>query len=231
MDITIPETYNDLPVKAIGAEAFRKYTSLTSVTIGNNITSIGDHAFYDCDNLINITIPDSVTSIGDYAFEGCTSITNIRIPDSVTSIGDNAFEFCKSLIDINVSVNNNNYQSINGNLYSKDGMTLIQYSSGKKDNEFIIPKGVTSIGDRAFSNCRSLTSINIPDSVTSIGESAFYECYSLMNIIIPESVTSIGSGAFSDCYSLTIYCEVSSKPSSWAYYWNNTNCPVVWGYK
>ena len=97
MDITIPETYNDLPVKAIGAEAFRKYTSLTSVTIGNNITSIGDHAFYDCDNLINITIPDSVTSIGDYAFEGCTSITNIRIPDSVTSIGDFAFADCSSL--------------------------------------------------------------------------------------------------------------------------------------
>ena len=66
-----------------------------------------------------------------------------------------------------------------------------------------IPEGVTSIGDTAFSNCYSLTSIAIPEGVTSIGNSAFNYCYSLTSIAIPEGVTSIGNSAFNTCYSLT----------------------------
>ena len=66
-----------------------------------------------------------------------------------------------------------------------------------------IPDSVTSIGSAAFYGCSGLTSIDIPDSVTSIGSSAFYRCSSLTNISIPGSVTSIGSSAFYDCSSLT----------------------------
>ncbi len=66
-----------------------------------------------------------------------------------------------------------------------------------------IEDGVTSIAERAFYACHSLTNISIPNSVTSIGDYAFYNCSSLTNITIPNSVTSIGDYAFENCSSLT----------------------------
>ena len=92
-------------------------------------------------------------------------------------------------------------------------------------------KSVTSIGQYAFYNCSSLTSITIPNSVTSIGGYAFSDCSSLTSIAIPSSVTSIGIWAFEHCTSLTIYCETTSKPSGWDSSWNPNHRPVVWGYK
>ena len=66
-----------------------------------------------------------------------------------------------------------------------------------------IPNSVTSIGLYAFSNCTSLTSITIPNSVTTIWIFAFSGCISLKSVTIPNSVTSIGGYAFSSCTSLT----------------------------
>ena len=59
---------------------------------------------------------------------------------------------------------------------------------------------VTEIGESAFENCTSLTSVTIPDSVTSIGFCAFYNCKSLTSVTIPDSVTSIGDYAYHGCY-------------------------------
>ena len=50
---------------------------------------------------------------------------------------------------------------------------------------------VTSIGEEAFWDCESLTSINIPSSVTSIGKWAFYDCYRLTSITLPKHITNI----------------------------------------
>ena len=66
-----------------------------------------------------------------------------------------------------------------------------------------IPNSVTYIGDRAFKSCSSLTSVSIPNSVTSIGGAAFSSCSSLTSVTIGNSVTSIGDDAFNSCSSLT----------------------------
>ncbi len=66
-----------------------------------------------------------------------------------------------------------------------------------------IPDSVTSIGDYAFYDCKSLASIVIPDSVTSIDWGAFRGCTSLENVIIGNSVVDIGADVFYGCSSLT----------------------------
>ena len=74
---------------------------------------------------------------------------------------------------------------------------------GTEIKQAVIEKGITSIGDGAFYNCSSLTSITIPEGITSIGYRAFFKCSSLISIDIPKGVTSIGSYAFDCCTGLT----------------------------
>jgi hypothetical protein len=65
-----------------------------------------------------------------------------------------------------------------------------------------IPAGVTNIGNDAFHYCSGLTDVTIPDGVTNIGQNAFAYCTSLTGVTIPDSVVSIGDGAFAECGSL-----------------------------
>ena len=201
-------------LSSISSEAFCNCSSLTSVTIPNNVTSIGSSAFYGCSKLTSIDIPSSVTSIGSSAFSGCNGLTSVTIPSSVTDIGDYAFSNCSGLTSISVESGNVNFDSrdnCNAIIRESDN-TLI---AGCKNT--IIPSSVTSIGNYAFYGCSKLTSIDIPSSVTSIGSSAFYGCKGLTAITIPSSVTSIGDDAFSRCSGLTAITIPSSVTSIGSY--------------
>ena len=175
------------------ASAFRDCTSLTSVTIGSGVTKIGHYAFEGCTSLTNVTIGNDVTTIEWYVFSGCTSLTSMVIPKSVTTIDNDAFWGCTSLTSIIVNEKNPSYKSIDGNLYSKDGETLIRYATGKNETSFVIPSGVTTIAEFAFSDCEKFTSVVIPNSVTTIDNEAFWDCPSLTSIIVNEENPSYKS--------------------------------------
>ena len=185
--------------------------NLKKFKIPRGVTSIDSWAFENCSSLSSVKIPSSVESIGVAAFRDCTSLTSVTIPSSVTSIGDKAFWGCSSLTSIEVDKNNPNYCSIDGVLFTKDQKTLIFCPLGKK--AFSIPSGFTSIGDKAFWGCSSLSSVEIPPSVTSIGKGAFEGCSSLSSLVIPEGVTRIEDHTFRRCSSLMSLAIPSSVTS------------------
>lgn len=182
--VTIPEN-----VTSIGNRAFQSCSSLKSVTIPEGVTSIENLMFFDCNSLMSVTIPGSVTSIGNSAFKNCSSLTSVIIPENVTSLGTDAFFNCSSLKSATIL----------------GSLTIIGEGvfSGCGSLEGVtIPGSVTSIEHRAFWGCSSLESVTIPEGVTSIGEGAFKLCSSLESVTIPKSVTSIGTMAFDDCSGL-----------------------------
>lgn len=104
-----------------------------------------------------------------------------------------------------------------------DGTCYVSGIGTCDDTDIIIPtvspdgEAVTSIGERAFYECTSLTSVVIPNSVTSIEYCAFNSCESLTSVVIGERVTSIGSNAFCGCTSL-ISIEIPDSVESIGHY-------------
>ncbi len=231
-DLIIPETYNNLPVTAIGVEAFDDDINLETINISKNIETIYGYAFYRCDNLITVTFGDNsqLENIGDYAFTFCSKLTTVTFGNNcqLESIGARAFLNCSNLTTVTFG-NNSRLESIGDSaFYSCDNLTSIT-----------IPASVTSIGEHAFENCDNLTRVDYNGNIdgwamisfgsyyanplyhakrlyidgqevtevnlttaTKINSYAFYNCINLTSITIPASVTSIGDYAFSYCYKL-----------------------------
>ena len=226
ISITIPNS-----VTYIGYATFQDCHRLASVKIPNGVTSIGERAFEDCGSLTSITIPESVTSIGSYAFAYCSSLTSITIPESVTSIGAYAFRGFSILSGIWVDENNPNYSSDSfGVLFDKNKTELIR-APRLLNGAYTIPNSVTIIGERAFEDCHSLTSITIPESLSSIGDFAFFGCDSLSSIAIPNSVSSIGKYVFCGCYNLTSITIPNSVTSIGSAAFSNCNSLINVYYK
>lgn len=188
--IAIPEG-----VTSIGFDAFYNCSSLTNVTIPKGVASIGDSAFKYCSSLTSMTVPESVTSIGKYAFFDCSNLTSIIIPEVVTSIGDFAFARVNNII-YNGSLSGSPWgaKCING--YIEDGLA---YKDSSKKELLGCPSSRTG-------------SVSISDSVEKIGDSAFYNCSSLTSIVIPEGITSIGDYAFLRVNNIIFNGSLSGSP-------------------
>ena len=170
----------------IGNSAFNGCPNLTTVELGNGVTSVGDNAFSKCTALTSVNIGDGVTSIGKNAFNGCTALTNANIGSG--AIGESAFNGCTSLANVTLG---NGVTSIGKNAFIR----CAQIPS------ITIGSGVTSIGSGAFNGCTALTNANIGSG--AIGANAFQDCSRLANVTLGDGVTSIGANAFLRCTALT----------------------------
>ena len=185
-----------------GYSPFYNKSTLTSVTIGNSVTSIGEDAFYKCSGLKEVHIDDlsawcNISFGNGYAnplyyakkmYLKGKLVKEVVIPDNISKIKNHLFYGCTSITSV------------------------------------LIPNSVTEIKKSAFCYCSGLTSVTIGNSVTSIGRYAFEYCSGLTSVRIPNSVTSIGDYAFNYCTSLKeLYIEDGESTLTLGYNSYNSN--------
>ena len=206
--IVIPDTINDggtvRDVEQISTAAFGLATTITSVTIGNRVTTIGNQAFLGATNLATLDLGTSVQSINQNAFKDTTSLTSLTIPNSVTSIGPSAFynTTASGLTTVNLG----------------SGLVTIGNSAFENSpslTSITIPNSVTSIGSSAFKGGTNLATLTLGSELQTIGAYAFYNDNKITSITIPNKVTSIGNYAFQattskDLASLTLGSELTT---------------------
>ena len=155
-----------------------------------------------------------VSTIGDNAFKDQTNIKKILLHNSITQISNSAFS--------NTTYSNDASNYTEGVLYIDNHLIKVcddvcgeyrvkektktiadrAFADCKTLSSVILPDGLVSIGSWAFCGCSMLRSINIPKSVTQLGYYSFGDCENLLQVKIPRSVKTIGAVAFSNCYSL-----------------------------
>lgn len=140
-----------------------------NTTIPNDVTAIGDRAFRKISTLTSITIPTSVKSLGSSAF-AFSGLSSVSIPAGTTSIADNTFACSTSLGTISVDSANAKYKGEGNAIIEKATEKLI---AGCRNT--VIPSYVKEIGSYAFQG-HPITSVTIPASTTIIDAYAFMGC-------------------------------------------------------
>ena len=182
----------------IGNSAFSNCTNLTTVELGDGVTSIGTSAFLKCKQLSSIAIGSGVISIGTSAFNGCTALANAEIKSG--AIGANAFQDCTSLADVKLG---NGVTSIGRNAFLRcTALTAINIDSSVK-----------TIESYAFSGCTALEEVTI--SAAQIGSQAFRGAYALKKVTLGTDVVRIPAGAFVSCGLGTNPGVLYLKPGNW----------------
>ncbi len=191
--VVLPEN-----LTAIQSSTFNGCTALKEVVFGNNLQTISNYAFSRCENLTVCNIPASVTSISPTAFSAATI-------SAMTIDADNPVYFK----DNNCIIERETNKLIAGVDYAviPDYVTFIgNYAFENRNFESItIPANVTGIGAYAFRGCASLKTVTFEgeSKLEAIGEHAFDNCTSLTSIMLPLGLRAIRSSAFDNCSALT----------------------------
>ncbi|MDE6369569.1 MAG: leucine-rich repeat domain-containing protein [Muribaculaceae bacterium] len=226
-DLVVPDviTKNDVEYKvtSIAASGCRNKTSLTSVTLGENVATVGENAFYGCTSvtklslpsslrtigqmafygmksLSTVTLPEGIEEIGNFAFYNSSSIGKVVLPSTVTKLGGNPWGGCTSLSSIEVAEGNTCFTAVDGVLFDIDVTRLIAAPCLSVSlMNYTVPSTVKIIGNNSMRNNTLLRNITLPEGLETIESGAFYRDSQLSAITLPSTVSFIGSDVFTGC--------------------------------
>lgn len=190
-EITIPSN-----VSYVGNSAFENCARLRTVTnLSSILSSLPTSCFANCTSLTTVSLGEKVTSIGDSAFSGDSSLVTVNATN-ITNIGSEAFKNTTKLSSINLS----KVETFGkGAFYAAKGLTSLSLSSAKTIGDFaflaasavktIDMPNVNYIGKQAFSGL-DITTVDIPSTISYIGETAFYNNVKLASFTNFGMITS-----------------------------------------
>lgn len=178
-------------VTSLENSVFGNWSGVTEVTLSPYLVAIyggGTYgAFYNCKSLRSITFPQHLRSVYD-AFENCSSLSSVTFNDELKYLGANSFYGCTSLTDIELP-----NSVVELGLAAFNGCTSL--------SSITLSSGITEIEEHTFEGCSSLTDLEIPSSVTAIRGAAFNGCSSLSALTLNEGLESV-AGCISGCFAL-----------------------------
>lgn len=137
--------------------AFAYCTSLTSISIGDNVRLVGDYAFIGCSSLVDVDIAENV-SINSRVFQDCTALTTISISDSMLIA---MFAGCIRLQNVTLISTTTLMYNVFEDCWSLSSITL--------------PDTMSYITPDVFKNCFNLTEVRFNGTVEQCQEVCFYE--------------------------------------------------------
>ena len=159
--------------------ALKNNVKVKEAEISDTVTVIGMQSFYHCTGLRNINL-EGVSQIRKEAFSGCIRLKEAKFSDKLWMLGKYSFSQCKRLEAIKFE---------GEKLRKLEKGTFQECESIEK---ICIPKGMESIGDRAFYRCINLHQVIFPEQgLKSIGREAFYWT-GIQEIEFPDSLEEIG---------------------------------------
>lgn len=174
VNVIIPESYEGLPVGAIGNGVFAN-SDIQSIVIPDTVTTIGNGAFEGCEKLERVSLGDSVVFVGTGAFDGCTALEFAEY-DNALYLGNEKNHYIALIGALNKDIVSctihENTKVIAGGAF--EGCGLLR--------QITIPDRVKTIGERAFYDCTNLLSLTIGKSLENVMDDAFLYCHKLVEI-------------------------------------------------
>lgn len=120
---------------------------ITSLIVGDGITSIENGAFEEFTSLTDASLPKTLTAMGERAFAGCIKLENINLPDRLSKVSVSAFENCVALAEVTFGKET---ASIETNAFKNTAVVSVA-----------LPFTIKSVDYRAFDGAKSLKSFEI----------------------------------------------------------------------
>lgn len=183
VEVILPASLSDIKDSAFKGSSIKKI----DLSECSNISIIWRYAFAECKALNTITFATFTSTddmavklaINDYAFSGCTALETLNLPENLGALGSYAFKGCTSLKTVNF-VANAKFITPETTEGSTDPAPAAYDPAGL----------VTTIGDGAFMDCTSLTTITLPYFIARIGNSAFENCTALATFTTMDGADS-----------------------------------------